>query len=100
MTDELYPKKKKKWDDIQMVGELQADQPLPKPVSHPVVAPTPEYYTARPWDGGVKTVYCCGTCGTFRDDTDSMIEHLLLHYPVSDQEFMLEKLLAYKPKEV
>jgi hypothetical protein len=28
-----------------------------------------------------------------------MIEHLLLHYPVAEQELMFERLMAYKPKE-
>lgn len=99
MTEDQVPKKKKKWDEMQIVGELQADDLIVE-LPAPVVVSTPEYYTAHLWDGGPRVVYKCGTCGTFRDDTDSMVEHLLLHYPVSDQEFMLERLLAYKPKEV
>jgi len=98
MTEELLPKKKKKWEDIELLPD---DTPLPvKEPLPPVVAQAPEYYTAHHWDGGVKIVYKCCMCHSFRDDTDAMIEHVLLHYPGSDQEFMLERLLAYKPKEV
>jgi len=97
MTDE--PRKKKKWDDIRILPDAGTIPPVAEEQTSVVVS-TPEYYTAQPWDGGARTVYKCGTCGTFRDDSDSMIEHLLLHHPVADQELMLERLLAYKPKEV
>lgn len=41
----------------------------------------------------VKTVFKCVKCGTFRDDRDAIIEHILLHYPAEKREAMLEALL-------
>lgn len=49
------------------------------------------YFTREMWKG-VKEVLKCA-CGEFRDTRDEMIEHVLLHFPKSEQESILEKLL-------
>lgn len=50
------------------------------------------YFTREMWKG-VKEVLKCAKCGEFRDTRDEMIEHVLLHFPKSEQESILEKLL-------
>ena len=52
-------------------------------------------FTHELWRG-VKEVLKCTKCGTFRDTKDPMIEHILLHYPKSEQEAELERLLKEK----
>jgi len=54
-----------------------------------------EYYSVEKWHG-VKTVYKCNTCGTFRD-TEGMIQnHVLKHYPRSDHADILKKFKENK----
>jgi len=50
------------------------------------------YFTREMWKG-VKEVLKCAKCGQFRNTRDEMIEHVLLHFPKSEQESILEKLL-------
>jgi hypothetical protein len=53
------------------------------------------YYTVEKWHG-VKTVYKCNTCGTFRD-TEGMIQnHVLKHYPRSDHAEILKNFKENK----
>lgn len=58
-------------------------------------AATPEkevFYSIERWKG-VKDVLKCAKCGTFRDDRDAMIEHILLHYAKSEQAKVFEQLM-------
>lgn len=50
------------------------------------------YFTSERWKG-VKTVFKCAKCGTFRDERDAMIEHVLLHYPKDEQEKIFDQLV-------
>lgn len=63
------------------------------------IAPPPpapkKYWSIMRWKG-VKDVYRCETCGTFRDDVDSIIEHVILHFPLPDQMPLFEKLIKEK----
>ena len=58
-------------------------------------APKKKYYERADWKG-VKEVFRCETCGTCRDDEDSMIEHVLIHIPVSEQERVFDQLIKEK----
>jgi hypothetical protein len=64
-----------------------------------LVAPLPrkdiKYYDRASWKG-VKEVFRCETCGTCRDDEDSMIEHVLLHIPLAEQEKVFNQLIKEK----
>lgn len=51
-----------------------------------------KYFTAESWKG-VKTVFKCAKCETFRDTRDEMIEHVLLHYPKDEQEKIFNQLV-------
>jgi hypothetical protein len=51
-----------------------------------------ELFTQESWKG-VKTVFKCAQCGAFRDERDAMIEHVLTHYPVSEQENIFNQLV-------
>lgn len=53
------------------------------------------YFTQESWKG-VKVVFKCAKCGTFRDERDAMIEHVLLHFPKGEQEQILDTLLKEK----
>ena len=53
------------------------------------------FYETATWKG-VKTVFKCKKCGTFRDTRDEMIEHVLLHVPKAEQEEVLNLLLKEK----
>lgn len=56
-------------------------------------APTSiSFYTTERWKG-VKDVFKCARCGTFRDTRDAMIEHILLHYPANEQETIFNQLV-------
>lgn len=50
------------------------------------------YFTTEKWKG-VRDVFRCARCGTFRDERDAMIEHVLLHFPANKQESILEQLV-------
>ena len=52
-------------------------------------------YTIETWKG-VKNVVRCSICGTYRDDVDAMIEHVIMHYPRGDQEEIFDKLMKEK----
>jgi len=62
-----------------------------KAQSAPAVAEE-KLYTTVLWKG-VKQVFRCEKCGTNRDDKDSMIEHVLLHFPLRDQEKIFNQLV-------
>lgn len=99
MIDEPINKKGKKKDEAPVAEPAVAAVP-PPPSFTRTVTPVPEYWSTTLWDG-IKPVHKCFKCGTFRDDTDAMIEHVLLHYSVAEQEVLLDKLLAYaKSKEI
>jgi len=49
-------------------------------------------YSVESWKG-VKEVYKCAKCGTFRDDKSALFEHILLHFPVIEQEEILNQLV-------
>jgi hypothetical protein len=71
----------------------RTENPTKQPVA---LKPTPVvYFTRESWMMGVRVVYKCGACDQFRDQTDLMVEHVLLHYPADQQEEMFDKLLAY-----
>lgn len=75
--------------------------------AEPVLEPVPDlapqlnpYWEEREWMMGQLTVYRCRECGTDRDQEDTIIEHILLHYPAGEeQEQKLTELLALKKKE-
>ena len=99
MIDEPIKKSKKK-DEAPVEEPTVAVVAPPAPSFTRTVTPAPEYWSTPLWDG-IKPVHKCFKCGTFRDDTDAMIEHVLLHYPLDEQEVLLDKLLAYaKSKEI
>lgn len=50
------------------------------------------YFTTEKWKG-VRDVFKCARCETFRDTRDAMIEHVLLHFPANEQESILEQLV-------
>jgi hypothetical protein len=50
------------------------------------------YYTRETWRG-IKEVYKCARCGIFRDGVDEMIEHVILHYPLNQQQDLFDKLI-------
>ena len=52
-------------------------------------------FTTEMWKG-VKVVFKCSQCGTFRDDQDGMVEHILLHYPANEQEKIFNQLVKEK----
>lgn len=54
-----------------------------------------KYYDRASWKG-VKEVFKCETCGTCRDDEDSMIEHVILHLPLAEQETVFNQLIKEK----
>ena len=98
MIDEPFKKSKKK--DEAPVEEPTVAVVAPLPSFTRTVTPAPQYWSTQLWDG-IKPVHKCFKCGTFRDDTDTMIEHILLHYSLDEQEVLLDKLLAYaKSKEI
>jgi hypothetical protein len=53
--------------------------------------PEPLYDTAT-WKGA-RTVYRYVKCGTFRETRDAMIEHVLSHFPLAEQEGILNQLI-------
>lgn len=68
---------------------IQSDE-LQEDITTPPAQPI--YFETVMWKG-VKSVFKCAKCGTFRDDKDAMIEHVLLHYSFDERERMLEVLL-------
>ena len=63
----------------------------PEPPMEDAGSPGP-YYIKTTWKG-MKEVFKCERCGTFRDDKDSIIMHVLTHYPKQEQEALLDQLL-------
>jgi hypothetical protein len=81
---------KKKTDEEQ--ADYQPEQEAqPAPVLAGVRQPE-KLYRVSQWRG-VKEVFQCKQCETFRDTKDAVIEHILLHYPIAEQEDILEKLM-------
>ena len=78
----VNPRQQRRW-----VRELKAKELEEKVAAEKVV-----YFTTASWKG-VKDVFRCARCGTYRDTRDAMIEHVLLHYPANQQEDILEKLM-------
>lgn len=77
--------KRKKVEEVRADTQVRPNKSATKEV----------YFTPESWKG-VKTVFKCATCGTFRDERDAMIEHVLLHFPKGEQERILETLLKEK----
>lgn len=69
--------------------------PVKAPVQKAKPAQEKKYYDRASWKG-VKDVFRCETCGTCRDDEDSMIEHVLLHIPQNEQEKIFNQLIKEK----
>ncbi len=44
----------------------------------------------------IRPTFCCDICGTYRDEEDAMIEHVLLHYPLARQEELFNLMLKEK----
>ena len=68
---------------------MKVDKPKPEPIPKPEPK---KYYSVTMWKG-IKQVFKCEICGTFRDTKDAVIEHLLLHFPRSQQESILDQLV-------
>jgi len=66
---------------------------IPEIEAAPEVKPQAKKYFSRAMWKGVKEVHKCEICGTFRDEKDAIIEHVLLHFPQSEQVSILDKLL-------
>lgn len=66
-----------------------------KPVKVEPVAAEQPLISKATWKE-IKPVFKCGKCGTFRDEYDAMVEHVLLHFPRSEQEVVFEKLMKEK----
>lgn len=73
--------------------EIQKDE-LKEEIANPAVNAV-IYFEHTTWKG-VREVYKCATCGTYRDERDSMIEHVLIHYPVSEHETIFNQLIKEK----
>lgn len=90
MNDEVEEKpKRKKITAPLSAGTLTSPQ---MQGTHLGGRDTVVYFTREMWKG-VKEVFKCARCGQFRNTRDEMIEHVLLHFPKSEQESILEKLL-------
>ena len=76
--------------DWQMEDEVKQEAQS-APVVQQVKQPE-KLYRVSQWRG-VKEVFQCKQCGTFRDTKDMVIEHILLHFPLDQQEEILEKLI-------
>lgn len=83
----------KKDEGVRMKDEEEIEE-IVKPVSV-AKAEIKKYYDRATWKG-VKDVFRCETCGTCRDDEDSMIEHVLLHIPLAEQEKIFNQLVKEK----
>lgn len=78
------------------MAKKKAPPPAPPQIEeHDLGGGRDEYYDTTTWKG-VKTVFRCCKCGAFRDTRDEMIEHILFHYPLSEQERVLNQLVKEK----
>lgn len=63
--------------------EVEIEQPAKEPQ---------KLYDTADWKG-VRTVFRCAKCGTCRDDEDSMILHVLVHFPKDEQDQIFNQLV-------
>lgn len=84
---------KKKKDEGLITNEVSGEYEISEVKEE--IADKPVYYERATWKN-VKKVFKCATCGTFRDDEDSMIEHVLLHVPKDKQEEVFNQLVKEK----
>lgn len=90
MNDEIEEKPKRKKTPTPLSAGTQTSPQMQE--THLGGEKAQVYFTREMWKG-VKEVFKCARCGAFRDTRDEMIEHVLLHFPKSEQESILEKLL-------
>ncbi len=55
------------------------------------------YYEPAMWKN-IKPVFRCATCGTYRDDEDDMILHVVSHLPADEQVTIFDQLMKKKEK--
>lgn len=83
---------------LQIPEEVQEEQsPLPAlpqiGEEHPNLGEDVlKLYDTADWKG-VRTVFRCAKCGTCRDDEDSMILHVLVHFPKDEQDQIFNQLV-------
>lgn len=97
MTKKIqYPVDIHSHTDYEEATADMSNEILPEPVPDPSPISNP-YWEERDWMMGQLKVYRCRQCGTDRDQEDTIIEHILLHYPAGEeQEQKLTELLALK----
>lgn len=84
-------KKASKVDNVDLDVEVQEELDAP-PALPPIGEDALKLYDTADWKG-VRTIFRCTNCGTCRDDEDSIILHVLVHFPKNEQDQIFNKLL-------